>query len=399
MLSVFMHAYIAGLMVDMVEMTARFSSGHVKIMTRAYAENADQIPNDLAILDASVLMDRLKRDFPGIDWTTRIKFGGLIDVPDSMGETRAQGAAMGMGIDLLSKNSVEADRLNLQKSLVRGRMPASRTEILLSEDFSQKLHVNPGDKVTLIGSTMNGGMSVYNLVVTGTVRFGTSALDRGTLIADISDVQQALEMPDAAGEITGFFTTGYYDDDLASEYLNRFNTSYPDASDEYSPVMQRLRDQASLGYYVDMSDSIGAIITLIFMLAMSLVLWNAGLLGGLRRYGEVGLRLAIGEEKGHVYRSMIYEAVLIGMAGTIVGTAFGLGFSWLLQTYGIDIRAFTKGASASVMMPDVIRARITDADFYLGFIPGVISTVIGTALSGIGIYKRKTAQLFKELEA
>jgi len=29
----------------------------------------------------------------------------------------------------------------------------------------------------------------------------------------------------------------------------------------------------------------------------------------------------------------------------------------------------------------------------------LISTVIGTMLSGIGIYKRKTAQLFKELEA
>jgi hypothetical protein len=29
----------------------------------------------------------------------------------------------------------------------------------------------------------------------------------------------------------------------------------------------------------------------------------------------------------------------------------------------------------------------------------VISTVVGTMLAGVGIYKRKTAQLFKELEA
>jgi putative ABC transport system permease protein len=51
------------------------------------------------------------------------------------------------------------------------------------------------------------------------------------------------------------------------------------------------------------------------------------------------------------------------------------------------------------MMPSDIRARITPADYYLGFIPGLISTVIGTMLSGIGIYKRQTAKLFKELEA
>jgi len=54
---------------------------------------------------------------------------------------------------------------------------------------------------------------------------------------------------------------------------------------------------------------------------------------------------------------------------------------------------------ASMMIPTEIRARISPVDFYLGFIPGLFSTVIGTMLSGIGIYKRQTARLFKELEA
>ena len=50
----------------------------------------------------------------------------------------------------------------------------------------------------------------------------------------------------------------------------------------------------------------------IFVLSMSLVLWNAGLLGGLRRYTEFGTRLAIGEDYSHIYKTMIYESVLIG---------------------------------------------------------------------------------------
>ncbi len=51
-----------------------------------------------------------------------------------------------------------------------------------------------------------------------------------------------------------------------------------------------------------------------------------------------------------------------------------------------------------MMMPTVFRANITTTAYYLGFIPGLFSVVLGTMLSGIGIYKRKTAQLFKELE-
>jgi putative ABC transport system permease protein len=51
------------------------------------------------------------------------------------------------------------------------------------------------------------------------------------------------------------------------------------------------------------------------------------------------------------------------------------------------------------MYPAVIRAEITGETYYIGFFPGLFSTVLGTALSGIGIYRRQTAQLFKELEA
>ncbi len=398
MLAVFMRGYINGIMVDMIEQTARFNTGHVKVMTQAYADNMSQAPNDLALTDVSELKEDLQTDFPDMEWVSRIKFGGLIDVPDENGETKSQGPAMGIGLDLFSPDSDEARRLNLERSLVRGSMPDSRGEVLLSEDFSRKLDTGPGKDVTLIGSTMDGGMTIYNFRVSGTVRFGNTGMDRGTVIADLQDVQHALNMDDTAGEILGFFGSGYYEDETAAPVVEKFEVKYTDENDEYAPVMLRLRDQEGLSIYVDMSKSMGAIITFIFIVAMSLVLWNAGLLGGLRRYGEIGIRLAIGEEKGHIYRTMIYESLMIGFAGTIIGTALGLGLSWLMQTYGLDISEFTKNATTGVMMPDVVRSRITPPDFYIGFIPGVLSTVAGTMLAGIGIYKRKTAQLFKELE-
>ncbi len=399
MLAVFVRGYIKGLMVEMIEQTARITTGHVKVMTKAYAENIDQVPNDLALLEISDLKADLEQTFPDIKWVTRIKFSGLIDVPDENGETRSQGPSMGIGLDLLSDDSDEAERLNLNKSLVRGSLPANSGEVLLSEDFSQKLEVNPGEEVTLIGSTMTGGMAIYNFRVSGTVRFGNTGMDRGTVIADLHDVQLALDMDNAAGEILGFFGSGYYDDKMAEPVLAEFLKKYSLNEDEFTPVMLRLRDQEGLNLYVDMTKSMGAIVTIIFMVAMSLVLWNAGLLGGLRRYGEIGIRLAIGEEKGHVYRSMISESVMVGIAGTIVGTAIGLGLSWLMQIHGLDISEFTKNATTAIMMPNVIHSRITPPDFYIGLIPGVLSTMAGTMLSGIGIYKRKTAQLFKELEA
>jgi putative ABC transport system permease protein len=397
MLTVLMHAYITGFMGDIIETNARVTYGHVKVMTKGYADNMQQTPNDLALVDVDTLTAALQKEFPGLTWSPRIQFAGLIDAPDENGETRTQGPALGIGLDLLTPGSPEITRMNLQESLVRGHLPEEPGEVLLSDVFSKKLQVDPGDRITFIGSTMYGSMTIYNFIVAGTVSMGHEALDRGTVFADIKDVRLALDMQDAAGEILGFFRGGFYQDEIAVKDAEIFNASEGNSSDEFTPVMKSLGQQGTMGTYVKITKSWSVYISMVFVFAMSLVLWNAGLLGGLRRYGEMGIRLAMGEEKGHTYRTMIYESVMIGLAGSVIGTGFGLFFAWLLQTYGINISGIMKGSS--IMMPTIIRANINPVDYYIGFIPGLISTVIGTALSGIGIFKRQTARLFKELEA
>ena len=396
-LTVFMYCWLMGILNDSVELNARFSAGHVKVMSSAYAKNVDQLPNDLAITGVDSLVMKLHKEFPSMSWGQRIHFGGLIDAPNSKGETRAQGPAMGFGIDMLSGDSSESERFNISKSLHRGRIVKKHGEILMSEIFSQKLKVNPGDTVTLIGSTMNGSMALYNFVVCGTIIFGTGVLDQGTVVADLEDVRMALDMNNAAGEIVGYLPGNYYDEKKVAQVVEKFNKDFPANGDEYAPVIRTLREQNDFGSMIDQIKGVGGFAVFIFVLSMSLVLWNAGLLGGLRRYTEFGTRLAIGEDYSHIYKTMIYESVLIGIIGSIFGTAIGLLGSLFLQKHGIDLGSMMK--NATILMPTVFHARITIVAFFIGFIPGLFSTVIGTALSGIGIYKRKTAQLFKELEA
>lgn len=394
-LTVFLQCWMTGILGDMIDFNARFTTGHVKVMTKAYSERIDQTPNDLALTETTKLVESLQKQFPDMEWIRRVRFGGLIDAPDAIGETRSQGPAIGWGIDLLSPESDESARMNIATSIVKGKFPSQPREVLISDQFADKLKVGPGDRVTLVGSTMYGSMTVFNFVVAGTVNFGSGILDRGSVIADINDVQLALDMPDAASEILGYFKTNLYNKNQAAANVTRFMSS-SDKANRYAPVMVSLRDQNGLASMVDYMDIVSAIFIMIFVTAMSLVLWNAGLLGGLRRYGEFGVRLAVGESKGHVYRSLVWESVLIGLIGSVIGTALGLLLSFWLQKKGIDVSGFMK--NASMMLPAIFRAQVTVESFYIGFIPGLFATVIGTALAGLGIYKRKTAQLFKELE-
>lgn len=395
-LTVFLNCWLNGVMGESLVMNANFNTGHVKVMTRAYAEEAEQMPNDLAIIGVDSLTEHLTSTYPDVDWVKRIRFGGLADFPDENGETRAQGPVVGWAIDLLSAQSLEPSRFNITESLVAGRAPHHAGEALISHELAQKFGVQPGDEFTLFGTTMEGGMAFSNFTVSGTVRFGSTVLDRGAVIIDVADAQQALGMDDAAGEILGFAKAGQYDNDRATQITDSFNAKNRSDEDEFAPVMLRLRDQGGMAEYMDYSSTIGSVMIFVFVMAMSVVLWNAGLLGGLRRYREFGVRLALGEEKNHLYATLIYEGMLIGAIGSVTGTALGLGISYYLQEVGIDISGSLK--NSSLMMPAVVRASITPTALYIGFIPGLFSMVLGNALSGIGIYKRNTANLFKELE-
>lgn len=395
-LTVFLYCWMNGAMDDLVSSNARFDTGHVKIMTRAYEKLQDEFPNDLALLGITKLLEQLRAEEGNMFWTPRIRFGGLLDIPDEHGETKTQGPVMGFGVDLLSPETQEIDILNLKKSLIEGNLPKNKDEILISDEFAKKLQVGIGGTATLISSTMSGSMAMYNFKIAGTVRFGLTAMDRCTIIADIKDVQYALDMADGAGEILGYSKDMMYNDKEMLEFARKFNEKHFKSNDEYLPVMLALSQQNALADYIYRASFFGYIIVSIFVLAMSLVLWNSGLMNGIRRYGEIGIRLAMGEAKGKLYRNMILESIAIGFIGSIIGTLLGVAVSYYLQWKGLDFGNVMQ--KSSMMLSNVIRARVTPWSYIIGFFPGLIAPVIGTMFSGIGIYKRQTSQLFKELE-
>lgn len=395
MISVFMHAYMGGAFGDSIEKTANFNSGHIRVMTKAYSENLSQMPNDLALLGVDELQKDLQQKYPDLDWVKRIEFGGMLDVPDSTGKTLAQGNVSGKGVDLLSAQN-EIKRLELEPMLVKGRFPQKSGEILVSNELFEKMNLKLGKKITLMSSTMYGEMAMYNFEVAGTLHFGVNLLDRGMMIADIHDVQNALNMEDASSSVLGFFKSKMYNDKQAVKISDTYNTDNKNDADQFTPVMAPLSENGLMGISYSFIENLSGFIIFIFIFAMSIVLWNAGLISGLRRYGEFGLRLAIGENKREIYLSLIWEALLIGIIGTIIGTIVGLLFSWFLQVHGINVSSMMK--NSTLMFSNVIRAKITSTTWLVGFIPGIVSTVIGAMLAGIGIYKRQTANLFKELE-
>ena len=68
----------------------------------------------------------------------------------------------------------------------------------------------------------------------------------------------------------------------------------------------------------------------------------------------------------------------------MIGTGLGLSIVYYVQENGIDYSEVVATMStASMVMPNVFYAKITPDLYYIGFIPGLIATVLGTMLAGI----------------
>lgn len=455
MLTVFFYSYMQGGKNNFIETSARYQAGHLKVMTRAYAAEADLIPNDSAIIVVSEVLARLQAGYPEILWKPRIRFSGLLDIPDETGETRAQGPVSGLAVELFSGSQgnraevqSEVEILNLKKGLVNGHLPERPGEILIPSGLADRLKIKPGDSVTFITSTMAGALAIADFNVAGIIRFGVTPLDRNLVIADLSDAQSLLDMEDCAGEIFGFFSDFLYSASKASRLARDFNKktagekkagifntgsgqigstgtvadkssgrgTSPDKgsnnggfvapnatrlqdenlSDEFQPIMLTLEEQGGLADMLAIYDIYSYVLVAVFVGVMSIVLWNAGLMGSLRRYSEIGLRLAMGETRRHLYFSLLGESLIIGALGSVAGTALGLAISYYLQAYGINAETFTK--SSEMMMTNVIKAQVTWVSYLIGFIPGLLATVLGRGIAGLAVFRRRTATLMKEFE-
>ena len=404
-LVVFTVGFMEGIFMGMINSTANLDTGHLRLVNKPFYDEEQLNPMDRALTAQKAIHQWLKKNSdPEIKWAPRIRWGAIADVPDENGETKSQTPIIGMALDLLSPDSQEVKRLDLKKSLVRGRLPKRPKEILLGYELARTLDVGLGQTITLLGQTFDGGLATDNYKVVGLVRFGVFAMDKKMALIDLKDAQDSFYMEDAVTDWLGFLPSHVsykeykkYKMELQSRLkVLRLNPPKDWAKDDF-PIVLSVLDQRNLNNLVRVFEMVKTIFVGIIVLLMVLVLWNAGLLNGIHRYGELGLLLAMGQTHWKLVWMMCVEALSIGALGSLAGCLIGGGVVYYLQEVGINMGdAF---AQTGMMMNDVMRGRVTAESFLLGVGPGLMASVLGSLFASVALFQRSESNLFRELEA
>jgi putative ABC transport system permease protein len=403
-LLIYLLGFMEGIFAGMIDISAHLDTGHLRFVNKPFYDEEHLNPLDRSLAGQKETLQWLQQNGDSrIEWSPRIRWGALMDVPDEKGETKSQTPVVGMAIDLLDKNSPERERLDLEKSVIAGAIPSRAKEMLIGYKLADSLGIQLGDTVTLLGQNFDGGMATDNYQVVGFVKFGLAAMDKKMALIDLVDAQQTFYMEDMVTDFLGFLplSVGYKKYDLLKqdimEHLPALKQSPPAgwASDD-EPVILSVLDQRNLRELSVKFELVDDVVIGVFTLLMVLVLWNAGLLNGVHRYGEMGLLLALGETHKKLIALMTLEALMIGLLGSLTGCLVGGSLVYYLQEVGVSTHGIFE--SSGLMMSDTIRARASLDAFVFAVIPGIAASVLGNLIANLAIYQRSEANLFRELE-
>ncbi len=404
-LLIYLLGFMEGTFAGMIDMTAHLDTGHLRFVNKPFYDEEHLVPLDRALAGQKETLQWLEKNGdPKIEWSPRIRWGAIMDVPDENGETKSQTPVVGMAINLSDKNSPERERLDLEKSVIEGVIPSQPKEMLVGYKLADALGLRLGDTVTLLGQNFDGGMATDNYRVVGLVRFGLAAMDKKMALIDLADAQQTFYMEDMVTDFLGFLPmhVGYKKYDSLKQnlmdHLPALKQNPPGAwASDDEPLILSVLDQRNLRELSIKFELVDDVVIGVFTFLMVLVLWNAGLLNGVHRYGEMGLLLALGETHKKLIALMALEALMVGILGSAAGCLIGGGLVYYLQEVGISTHGIFE--TSGLMMSDIIRARVSLDAFVFAVIPGVTASVVGNLIANLAIFQRSEANLFRELEA
>ncbi len=295
-------------------------SGHAQINRRGFFEAGTRSPERFLIENARDVRERLAAIGEVDDVLARVSFSGLL------GNGRTDLAIVGEG--------VEPDRetkLGTFLKIKAGRPLADSDEhgILVGDGVAAALRLEPGDPVTLLVSAAGGALNTVDLEVVGVFQSFSKDFDARAVRIPLSVAQALLDTAGVNTLVLSLKETGATD-----SVVNRLRRSLDPGYFEVMP-WHELSD--FYGKTVDLYERQFGVLRLIILVMVLLSVANSVNMAVMERVGELGTMMALGNRRRFVFRLIVAESALLGLAGSLLGVGVGIAAAAIVSAVGIPM--------------------------------------------------------------
>ncbi|MET7452832.1 ABC transporter permease [Streptomyces sp. NPDC005574] len=220
--------------------------------------------------------------------------------------------------------------------LTSGHAPRGASEALLDADTAKRKHVGVGDGLTVMAQP-----GTFKVQIVGIATFTTT--NPGAALVYLDPATAADQLLGSAGRATSISVDaapGVGDDALKRRVVAETGTR---AYDVKTAAEQAESSAADLGGFLDVIKYVMLGFAGISVLVGVFLIVNTFSMLIAQRTRELGLLRALGADRRQVRRSVLTEALLLGVVGSTLGLAAGIGLAFglikLMGAFGMNLKA------------------------------------------------------------
>ena len=324
MAGVFSTAFMKGMMDKRVETAIHTELAHIQIHDSLFRKTAElryYMPG------ADVLARKIDT-LPHVEGVTqRIIVQSMI----SSAETGAGVKIMGIRPDDEKKVT------DIAQQMVEGKYfeGIKRNPVVIGQKLAHKLNVRVRSKVVITLQDMDNNLTAGAFRVAGIYKTSNTAYDESNVFVRYEDLARLTDLPAGACH------------EIAIRVDNDLNTVSVQQKIKKTTgsleVMNWKEISPELSYITVVMDQYMYIFILIILLALLFGIINTMLMVILERHKEIGMLLAIGMSRPHIFFMIIIETVLLSLTGGITGIILGTLISKYFESHYINLSMFGKG--------------------------------------------------------
>jgi putative ABC transport system permease protein len=305
--------------------------GHLQVHRRGYVASIESLPLNLNMTPqlAARVVQALDGNPDVAAYAPRIKFGAMFS---NFTETTSVRVS---GVDPERENSVTPLLAGRQMDGERGGVLVKRGEMLVPVLVARGLQVKAGDTVVLVTTNKDGSVNGKTFQIRGTLESATGPGGRDGYV-HIEDARELLRMTEP--EVTEFAVRV-----KRQERVERVTAALVDGlagvkNQKGLPALE-VHPWQRLTPFANIANMIDVLTLAIKVMLVSIVLvaiMNVMVMAVYERIREIGTIAAIGTPPRRILALFLTEGLLLGVLGSVVGTAVSLGGIYALNVWRIS---------------------------------------------------------------
>jgi putative ABC transport system permease protein len=217
---------------------------------------------------------------------------------------------------------------------VQGRFPANAEQVAIDEQTAKRHNLKLGQMMIVAGSA-----PAKRYTIVGITRFGggESFGGAGAAILTPVEAQRVVGLPGHYDQIDIAAQPGVTGNDLR----NRIRAELPATVDVRTGAQQAAKDTSDLEHNLGFLRTFLLVFAYVSLVVGAFIIFNTFSITVAQRTREFGLLRTLGSSRRQIMRSVIYEGLLLGVVGAVLGLLGGLvlapALNELFKAFGAEL--------------------------------------------------------------